>query len=244
MKPEKGIAKRYFGGKGASGAVQKIINCIRPHDTFIEPFLGNGYVSRTIKKPGRMIGNDLSKEVYQKWKKLNHHWLELYNYDAVELLQRLNFEELGKTVIYLDPPYPLDSRKNSQLVYDHEMTDFEHECLLNFVSTGNFRDIDVLISTYPNEMYERYLKDWSKIEFQVKTSQGMATEVLYYNYSDLSLLHDYRFAGDNYRERLRIKRKAQRWVNRLENMPDYEKQAIFEEILKLPDFSGIVTKVN
>ena len=244
MKPEKGIAKRYFGGKGASGAAQKIINCIRPHDTFIEPFLGNGYVSRSIKKSSRMIGNDLNTGVYQKWKKLNHDWLELYNLDAVELFQRLDFEALGKTVIYLDPPYPLSSRKNPLLVYDHEMTDNDHEDLLNFICSGKFDDVDMLISTYPNPMYERKLKGWSKIKYQVKTSQGTATEVLYYNYSDLSLLHDYKFVGDNYRERLRIKRKAQRWVNRLEKMPDYEKQAIFEEILKLPDFSGIVTKVS
>ena len=244
MKPEKGIAKRYFGGKGASGAVQKIINCIRPHDTFIEPFLGNGYVSRSIKKSSRMIGNDVNCEVFGKWKKLNHDWMELYDLPAIELLQDLNFEELGKTVIYLDPPYPLDSRKNSQKVYTHEMTDSDHEDLLNFICSGKFDDVDILISTYPNPMYEEKLQDWSRIEFQAKTSRGMATEVLFYNYSDLSLLHDYSFAGDNYRERLRIKRKAQRWVNRLENMPDYEKQAIFDEILKLPDFSGIVTKVN
>ena len=242
MKPEKGIAKRYFGGKGASGSVQKIINCIRPHDTLIEPFLGNGYLTRTIKKPGKMIGNDVNCEVVRNWKKLNYSWLELHNLPAIELLQDLDFSKLGRTVVYLDPPYPLDSRKNAKKVYTHEMTNKDHEELLNFICCGKFNNVDVLISTYPNPIYEEKLKSWSKIEFQAKTSRGVATENLYYNYEDLSLLHDYSFAGDNFRERLRIKRKAQRWANRLESMPDYEKQAIFNEILKLPDFSGIVTK--
>lgn len=244
MKKEKGIAKRYFGGKGSSGAVQKIINCIRPCDTLIEPFLGNGYLSRSIKKPSRIIGNDLSVPVYDKWKKLNHPWMELHNLPATCFLNGLDFPELGKTVLYLDPPYPLASRKSSKLVYDCEMTDVDHLKLLDYVLNKLPTDIDVLISTYPNELYERKLAAWSKIEFQVKTSQGMATEVLYYNYSDLSLIHDYSFAGDNYRERLQIKRKAQRWVNRLEKMPAYEKQAIFEEILKLPEFSSVTSKTT
>jgi site-specific DNA-adenine methylase len=241
---EKGIAKRYFGGKGASGAVQKIINCIRPHDTLVEPFLGNGYLSRSIKKPSRIIGNDLSSKVYHKWQKLGYSWMELNNLPAVELLKRLNFKELGKTVVYLDPPYPLSSRKSPKLVYDYEMTNSDHAKLLDYVLNELPKNVDVLISTYPNSLYEEKLKDWSKIVFQVKTSQGMATEVLYYNYSDISLIHDYSFAGDNYRERLQIKRKAQRWVNRLEKMPDYEKQAIFEEILKLPDFSSVASKTT
>jgi site-specific DNA-adenine methylase len=234
---EKGIAKRYFGGKGASGAVQKIINCIRPHDTLVEAYLGNGYLSRSIKKPSRIIGNDLNSKVYNKWIKLGYPWMELYNLPAIELLKQLNFEDLSKTVIYLDPPYPLSSRKSPKLVYDSEMTDEDHEKLLDFILHELPGNVDLLISTYPNSIYENKLRHWSKIEYQVKTSRGMATEVLYYNYSDLSLIHDYSFAGDNYRERLQIKRKAKRWANRLEKMPDYEKQAIIEEVLKLPEFS-------
>ncbi len=241
---EKGIAKRYFGGKGASGAIQKIINCIRPCDTLIEPFLGNGYLSRSIKKPLRIMGNDLSVPVYDKWKKLHHPWIELYNLPAIWFLKELDFSALGKTVLYLDPPYPLGSRKSPKLVYDCEMTDKDHEKLLDYILYDLPKNIDVLISTYPNSLYEQKLKSWSKIEFQVKTSRGMATEILYYNYSDLSLIHDYSFAGDNYRERLQIKRKAQRWVNRLEKMPAYEKHAIFAEILKLPEFSAVTSKTT
>lgn len=242
MKKEKGIAKRYFGGKGSSGAVQKIINCIRPHDTLIEGCLGNAQLSRTIKKPGRIIGNDISQKVYNKWKEINHPWLELHNLPVIDLLQKLDFSKLGKTVIYLDPPYPLKSRKNPQLIYDHEMLDLEHVELLEFIKDLPI-DVDVLISTYPNTLYKEHLKNWQRLEFRVKTSHGMATEHLYYNYDDLSLLHDYRFAGNCYRERLQIKRKAQRWVNRLQQMPDYERQVILEEILKLPEFSTVAEKV-
>jgi DNA adenine methylase len=238
MQIEKGISKTYFGGKGASGAVQKIINIVPPIDTLIEPFLGNGYLTRTIKKPSKIIGNDLSSIVIQKWRNLNYSWLELHNMPAIKLLQNIDFSQLGRTAIYLDPPYPLDSRRSQQLVYDFEMTDSEHVELLNFIKYGLPKNIYVIISSYPNPIYERELFGWNRIEYQAKTRQGMATEVLYYNFSDLSQLHDYRFSGENYRERLQIKRKAKRWVNRLQLMPDYEKQAIFSEILKLPEFQA------
>ncbi len=38
-------------------------------------------------------------------------------------------------------------------------------------------------------------------------------------------LHDYRYLGEDFRERERIKRKKQRWVNRLQTMPVLERQA-------------------
>jgi hypothetical protein len=43
-------------------------------------------------------------------------------------------------------------------------------------------------------------------------------------------LHDYRYLGEDFRERERIKRKKQRWVNRLHTMPTLERRALLNAI--------------
>jgi DNA adenine methylase len=50
------------------------------------------------------------------------------------------------------------------------------------------------------------------------------------NYEPPVALHDYRYLGDNYRERYRIKAKVKRWVNRLESMPVLEQQALMHAL--------------
>jgi hypothetical protein len=50
------------------------------------------------------------------------------------------------------------------------------------------------------------------------------------NYPTPVALHDYRYLGDNFRERERIKRKANRWVAKLQNMPVLERQALLSAI--------------
>lgn len=52
--------------------------------------------------------------------------------------------------------------------------------------------------------------------------------------------HDYRYLGRNFRERERIKRKKQRWVPRLENMPRLERQALLSAIAD----SGIAAEAS
>lgn len=237
----KGIVDRYFGGKGSAGTIQQIINCIRPAETLIEPFLGNGTLIRTILPARRMIGNDISSKVIEEWRKNEYTWLELYQQDAIALLQALPYSDLGKTVVYLDPPYPLSSRKSQVERYDHEMTDQQHYELLQVTKS---LPCDVLISTYPNELYEQELKGWNKITFTSGTRKGVATENLYMNYQDVSILHDYRFVGNNYRERERIKRKAKRWAEGLQRLPPQELQAIFLELARLPEAQKCMAAVN
>jgi hypothetical protein len=46
------------------------------------------------------------------------------------------------------------------------------------------------------------------------------------NYPPPSQLHDYRFLGDNFRQRERLKKKKENWVSRLKSMPVLERQAL------------------
>jgi hypothetical protein len=57
-----------------------------------------------------------------------------------------------------------------------------------------------------------------------------ATEWLWYNYPEPVALHDYGFLGENFRERERIKRKKQRWTDRLRTMPILERRALLAAI--------------
>jgi hypothetical protein len=58
----------------------------------------------------------------------------------------------------------------------------------------------------------------------------LATEWVWMNYPHPLHLHDYRFLGEGFRERERIKRKKQRWVNRLHSMPILERRALLAAI--------------
>ncbi|WP_203415563.1 hypothetical protein [Candidatus Scalindua japonica] len=46
------------------------------------------------------------------------------------------------------------------------------------------------------------------------------------NYNIPVEVHEYRYLGNNFRERERIKRKTQRWTARLQSMPILERQAL------------------
>jgi len=45
------------------------------------------------------------------------------------------------------------------------------------------------------------------------------------NYPEPTRLHDYRYLGNTYRQRDRIKRKKARWVRRLQQMQPLERYA-------------------
>jgi hypothetical protein len=70
------------------------------------------------------------------------------------------------------------------------------------------------------------LEGWRTHTFQAMTRRGPATEWLWTNYPEPTALHDYRFLGDNYRERERIKRKIGRWTARLWGMDLLERRAL------------------
>lgn len=56
------------------------------------------------------------------------------------------------------------------------------------------------------------------------------TEYLWMNYSEPTALHDYRYLGNDYRERENIKRKQKRWRARWQSMNRLERQAILAEL--------------
>jgi len=223
----------YYGGsgKGSSGTYQRIINHVRPHDTLIIPFLGNCALTRSIAWPAQVIANDLDPFIIDQWRNAElGPRLDLYNLPALDFLATvLKRHNLGRVVIYCDPPYPLDSRKSQQLRYSFEMTDHDHE---EFLTAVRFLRVDCLLSTYQNERYAQQLSHWNRIEFQSQTRHGAATEWLFYNYPMPEVLHDARFAGNDYRKREYIKRKSARWVDKWKQLQPHERQHILQQLMK------------
>lgn len=232
----------YTGGKAASGTYQTIINQIRPHDILIIPFLGHCAVARLIHHPPdhRVIGIDLDEQIINQWSSMQWGWITLLCQDGLKYLDGLphHLPLNRKAVIYADPPYPLASRKGQRCLYRHELTDEDHHRLLallkriDSIGKAAGQPVDILISTYPNQLYLEQLSDWRLIEFRSTTRGGSATEWLFLNYSnDEGILHDYSYVGTNYRERERIKKKRHRWVDNLMSLPATERNAIIHDIL-------------
>ncbi len=228
----------YPGGKG--NVYQKIINIMPPHNVYIETHLGGGSVFLHKRPASLNFGIDIDPAVIAMWKKqipgqtlvdilsdeVKTQNINIRQGDAVEFLKSY-FPWCGKELIYCDPPYVMDTRRSGRL-YDYEYTDGDHASLL---STVKALKCYVIVSGYFSEMYADALKDWNHFSFEAVTRGGsMATEHVWYNYEEPVELHDYRYLGDNFRERERIKRKKTRWINRLRKMPVLEKRALLSAI--------------
>jgi DNA adenine methylase len=113
-------------------------------------------------------------------------------------------------------------------LYRHEMNDQQHAALLDVIKALPCR---VMISGYWTKLYAAALCNWNTATFQALTRAGkLATEWLWFNFPEPVALHDYRYLGENFRERERIKRKKQRWVSRLHTMPPLERRALLGAI--------------
>lgn len=235
MKKKNKVLSTYFGGKNGSGVYQNIINQIRPHDVYLELFAGSGAVAQ-YKKPARETYlNDIDSNIIEAW---HCSTIDIPNCTisencAVKFLKTFVFLPWRRYVIYLDPPYPLSSRRSNREVYRFEMSDKMHIEMLNAVIALP-ANVDVLISTYENEIYSEMLQGWKLHTFTAQTRKGPATEYLYMNYSnEAGELHQYDYLGGDYIDRQRIKRKIERETNKLLNLQPAERNAIIAAILDL-----------
>jgi DNA adenine methylase len=85
----------------------------------------------------------------------------------VESIECLPWQEIflrydrPTTFFYCDPPYPFGTRA-AKKIYAYEMSDSDHEEFL--VRVCQLRG-HVAVSSYDNPLYNRYLGDWTRLEF-------------------------------------------------------------------------------
>ena len=220
----------YPGGKNGSGVYQALINLMPPHRVYVETFLGNGAVMR-LKRPAiASIGIDSDVHVTTTWNDDAISGLTVLNLDALNYLANTAFS--ADTLIYCDPPYLMSTRSCKRPLYRHEFGDeAQHAELLTIVKRLSCM---VMISGYYSDLYTRELAGWRTVTFNAQTRGGRpATEWVWMNFPEPLELHDYRYLGSNFRQRERIKRKQNRWRERLRRMPSTERYAMLSVLEEL-----------
>lgn len=218
----------YLGSKAASGAYQVIVSSMPAHDTYIETHRGTGAVLRQKQSCGKSISLDLDAAVFNTWPSPPGTIDAVC--DCVDYLDSLNYAGLGRVLIYADPPYVLETRTSAhRYKYDYGRADHVRliECLRRQVEKGAM----VMLSGYRSELYDELVSDWRRIEFQAMTRGGVRTECLWLSFSEGLKPHWHDYAGLNFTDRQRIKRKAERWANNYASMPPGEQSAVLSALL-------------
>lgn len=217
----------YAGGKGRIW--QDIVSLMPPHDTYIETHLGGGAVMRN-KRPARTnIGIDIDPRVIRAASVWDVPGLTLHNADALTFLVGYPFE--GGELVYADPPYVAATKKNRRY-YRHEYTDEDH---CKFLDVLLKLDCRVMISGYSSALYEQALQGWEVKELVNISHAGRRRERIWANFEFSPDLHDYAPIGGSFRERERIRRKANRWAQKLARMPDLERRAVLAALIRSSD---------
>lgn len=223
----------YPGGKGGDGVYQAVINLMPPHNKYIEPFLGSGAILR-MKRPAPIwsIGIDNDARAIQLFQSIAPEIpnLKLLKTDSIWWLQAHSSEMGPDTLIYLDPPYLMETRSCKRPLYRCEMSTDQHIELLTVILGLSCM---VMISGYYSDLYSTMLKGWRTAQFQAQTRRGVITEWVWMNFPAPLELHDYRFLGSNFRERERIKRQQARWRRKLQTMPEHQRYALLSVLQDL-----------
>jgi len=212
----------YFGSKATSGLCQPIIAMMPPHDTYIETHLGGGAIMR--RKPAALhnIAIDLDMKALRNFD--CEYPVEKVHGCAHEFLSTYAFR--GRELVYCDPPY-LHYTRTSGRLYRFDYEEQDHVELLELLKR---LPCSVMLSGYPSALYDELLTGWGRLELQVMNQAGIRTEKLWFNFTP-DRVHWPRYAGKNFTDRQRIKRKAESWAKRYQALPRAERLAVLSSIM-------------
>ena len=212
----------YFGSKATSGLCQPIISMMPPHSTYIETHLGGGAVMK--RKPPALCNVGIDRDAGALEQFECDYPVELVHGCAHRFIAQYEFQ--GSELIYADPPYLMNTR-TSRRRYQFEYTKSDHVQLLELL---NDVPCQVMVSGYPSALYNQELNEWESVELQVMNQGGVRTEKLWMNFA-IDRVHWASFAGKNFTDRQRIKRKAARWGRRYERLPRGERVAVLAAMM-------------
>ena len=171
------------------------------------------------RKPAalRNIGIDLDARALDAFE--CDYPVELVHGCAHRYLAEFAFQ--GSELVYCDPPY-LRHTRTSRRRYRFDYEEADHVALLALLAT---LPCQVMVSGYRSVLYDERLSRWRRVELQVMNQGGVRTECVWFNFPP-DRLHWARYAGKNFTDRQRIKRKAQSWARRYAAMPIPERLAV------------------
>ncbi len=212
----------YFGSKATSGLCQPIIALMPPHDTYIETHLGGGAIMKRKPPAVRNIGIDIDPQPLRAFS--CDYPVETINACAHQFLADYDFQ--GRELIYSDPPY-LQHTRTSRRRYRFEYEEQDHIALLEQLKSV---PCHVILSGYPSALYDEQLPQWRRLELQVMNQGGVRTEKLWLNFTP-DRVHWPSYAGKNFTDRQRIKRKAASWGKRYQALPPAERLAVLSAMM-------------
>jgi site-specific DNA-adenine methylase len=212
----------YLGSKATSGLCQSIIAMMPPHDTYIETHLGGGAIMKRKPPARHNVAIDLDPRALAKFQcdypverihGCAHQFLADYDYQGAEL-------------IYSDPPYLMRTRTHKRR-YRFDYDERDHIELLELLKN---LPCHVIVSGYPSALYDELLSGWRSLELQVMNQAGVRTEKLWFNFTT-DRVHWASYAGKNFTDRQRIKRKAANWGRRYQALPPAERLAVLAAMM-------------
>jgi DNA adenine methylase len=221
----------YLGSKAGAGVYQAIISQFPPHDVFIDAFLGGGAITRLKPPAPNTICIDLDPGAIAGFDYVAGRSIDLVRGDCRSFLAGFDYAAAGRVLIYCDPPYLHSTRGKAR--YRHEFSYADHVEFLQLLRT---LPANIAISGYASSLYADMLDDWRCVQFQAMTRGGVRTEKLWMNYPAESV-HWHTYAGQNFSDRQRIKRKAERWAANFLDLPPGERLAVLSAILSVHDIS-------
>ena len=212
----------WFGSKATSGLCQPIIALMPPHDTYIETHLGGGAIMKRKPAARHNIGIDLDARALERFQ--CDYPLEKIHGCAHRFLAEYPFT--GRELVYSDPPY-LQHTRTSPRRYRFDYQERDHIELLTLLGR---LPCPVILSGYPSVLYDEWLVDWQALELQVMNQAGVRTEKLWFNFTPQRLFWA-GYAGKNFTDRQRIKRKAENWAKRYRDLPAAERLAVLAGLM-------------
>ena len=217
----------YLGAKGGAGVYQLIIGLMPPHDDYWEPFAGSATIFRLKPAAARSILVDKDTSAAPIGEPTSN--VDVIEGCGIEFLASTRRTPGRRLLIYADPPYPWSTR-TSAARYRHELDDDGHRRLAEALQAHSRDGAMVIVSSYPNALYDELYAGWSSREFQAMTRGGVRTEKVWFNFTP-GAVHWATFAGRDFTDRQRIKRKAARWRARFDACPPAERQAILAALI-------------
>ena len=212
----------YWGSKATSGLCQPLIAMMPPHDTYIETHLGGGAIMKRKAPALRNIGIDRDVQALTEFECA--HRVELIHGCAHRFLAEYDYQ--GSELVYSDPPY-LKGTRTWRRRYRFDYEEADHLELLELLRTV---PCPVMVSGYPSALYDERLAGWRSVQWQVMNQGGVRTEKLWFNFT-VDRVHWARYAGKNFTDRQRIKRKAASWGRRYEALPPAERCAVLAAMM-------------
>lgn len=142
------------------------VYCLKQWQSIATGFDCYGWLISTTRK--EILPSEVGKRLLQATKRLEK--VIIKEMDGIDLIK--HYAGDPDSLIVIDPPYLADvSKRSAKRHYGDHFTREDHLVLLELITTPETK-AKIMISSYPNPLYEEYLYGWSA--FTVTTNRMIA----------------------------------------------------------------------